>query len=184
MPAHKASGFVSYVYPNPDGPTPALLKVTLPIHGRYHEPSFDGKTFISVDIEPPELLLRTEKCTGECFVLLLYRSICVPPYFAIVKPTFYLLHKCFDIFAKLYWCRNSQTNSINCKGKWKYLKILLNQQLRQKSNCFCLTPWRSRGPEVGWRDVGTILSVCVWCLETKWEMFKFLGKHCSFWQCS
>ncbi|XP_051232111.1 phosphatidylinositol-glycan biosynthesis class X protein [Dicentrarchus labrax] len=62
VPAHKTSGFVTYVYPTPDGPTPSLVKVTIPVHGRYHEPSFDGKTFTSVDIEPPELLLRTEKC--------------------------------------------------------------------------------------------------------------------------
>ncbi|KAM9358021.1 phosphatidylinositol-glycan biosynthesis class X protein [Symphorus nematophorus] len=61
VPAHKTSGFTAYVYPT--GPTPRLLKVTIPIHGRYHEPSFDGKTFTSVNIEPPELLLRTEKCT-------------------------------------------------------------------------------------------------------------------------
>uniref|UniRef100_A0A8C9XW19 Phosphatidylinositol-glycan biosynthesis class X protein n=1 Tax=Sander lucioperca TaxID=283035 RepID=A0A8C9XW19_SANLU len=51
VPAHKTVGFVTYVYPSPDGPTPRLLKVTIPIHGRYHEPSF------------VELLLRTEKCT-------------------------------------------------------------------------------------------------------------------------
>ncbi|XP_018525783.1 phosphatidylinositol-glycan biosynthesis class X protein [Lates calcarifer] len=62
VPAHKTSGFVSYVYPSPDGPTPRLLKVTIPIHGRYHEPSSDGELFTSVDIQPPELLLRTEKC--------------------------------------------------------------------------------------------------------------------------
>ncbi|XP_074492146.1 phosphatidylinositol-glycan biosynthesis class X protein [Sebastes fasciatus] len=62
VPAHKTEGFVSYVYPTPDGPTPRLLKVTLPIHGRYHEPSFDGEMFTSVDIEAPELLLRAEKC--------------------------------------------------------------------------------------------------------------------------
>lgn len=60
VPAHKISGFITYVYPT--GPTPRLLQVTIPIHGRYHEPSFDGKTFTPVDIEPPELLLRTEKC--------------------------------------------------------------------------------------------------------------------------
>lgn len=62
VPAHKTVGFITYVYPTLDGPTPRLLKVTIPIHGRYHEPSFDGKTFTSVHIEPPELLLRTEKC--------------------------------------------------------------------------------------------------------------------------
>ncbi|KAI3368329.1 hypothetical protein L3Q82_008036 [Scortum barcoo] len=63
VPAHKTSGFVTYVYPTPDGPTSRLLKVTIPIHGRYHEPSLDGKTFTSVNIQPPELLLHTEKCT-------------------------------------------------------------------------------------------------------------------------
>lgn len=63
VPAHKTSGFVTYVYPTLDERTPRLLKVTIPIHGRYHEPSFVGKTFTSVEIEPPELLLRTEKCT-------------------------------------------------------------------------------------------------------------------------
>ncbi|XP_040897076.1 phosphatidylinositol-glycan biosynthesis class X protein [Toxotes jaculatrix] len=62
IPAHKTSGFVTYVYPTPDDPTPRLIKVTIPIHGRYHEPSSVGKTFTSVDIQPPELLLRTEKC--------------------------------------------------------------------------------------------------------------------------
>uniref|UniRef100_A0A3Q3J329 Phosphatidylinositol-glycan biosynthesis class X protein n=1 Tax=Monopterus albus TaxID=43700 RepID=A0A3Q3J329_MONAL len=62
VPAHKTSGFVTYVYPTLDGPSPRLLKVTIPIHGRYSEPSFIGKTFTSVNIEPPELLLRTEKC--------------------------------------------------------------------------------------------------------------------------
>ncbi|KAM6939140.1 phosphatidylinositol-glycan biosynthesis class X protein [Lycodopsis pacificus] len=62
VPAHQTAGFVTYVYPSLDGPTPRL-KVTIPIHGRYHEPSYDGGTFTSVDIEHPELLLRTEKCT-------------------------------------------------------------------------------------------------------------------------
>ena len=67
VPAHKTSGFITYVYPT--GPTPRLLKVTIPIHGRYHEPSFDGKTFTPVDIEPPELLLRTEKCKWIILIL-------------------------------------------------------------------------------------------------------------------
>ncbi|XP_039985628.1 phosphatidylinositol-glycan biosynthesis class X protein [Xiphias gladius] len=61
-PAHKTSGFVTFVYPTPDEPTPRLLKVAIPIHGRYHEPSSVGKKYTSVDIQPPELLLRTEKC--------------------------------------------------------------------------------------------------------------------------
>lgn len=69
VPAHKTSGFVSYVYPSPDGPTPRLLKVTIPIHGRYHEPSSDGELFTSVDIQPPELLLQTEKCKWAIFIL-------------------------------------------------------------------------------------------------------------------
>lgn len=63
LPAHKTSGFVTYVYPSSVEPTPRLLKITIPVHGRYHEPSFVGETFTSVDIEAPELLLRTEKCT-------------------------------------------------------------------------------------------------------------------------
>lgn len=63
LPAHKTSGFVTYVFPSHAGPTPRLLKVTIPVHGRYHEPSCVGETFKSVDIEVPELLFRTEKCT-------------------------------------------------------------------------------------------------------------------------
>ncbi|XP_037530795.1 phosphatidylinositol-glycan biosynthesis class X protein [Nematolebias whitei] len=60
-PAHKTSGFLTYVYPTNTGPT--STKVTIPVHGRYHEPSFVGETFTSVHMEPPELLLRTETCT-------------------------------------------------------------------------------------------------------------------------
>ncbi|XP_028260007.1 phosphatidylinositol-glycan biosynthesis class X protein [Parambassis ranga] len=61
LPAHKTSGFATYVYPSLES-APTLLKVTIPIHGRYHEPSNVGRTFTSVDIEPPDILLRTEKC--------------------------------------------------------------------------------------------------------------------------
>lgn len=61
LPAHKTQGFVTYVYPIPEGPTPRI-NVTIPIHGRYHQPSFEGKTFTSVHIEPPDLLLRSAKC--------------------------------------------------------------------------------------------------------------------------
>ncbi|XP_029002248.1 phosphatidylinositol-glycan biosynthesis class X protein [Betta splendens] len=61
-PAHKTSGFVSYVYPTLVGHTPRLLKVTIPIHGRYSQPSFEGRAFTSVNIKPPELLLRMKKC--------------------------------------------------------------------------------------------------------------------------
>lgn len=67
-PAHKTSGFVTFVYPTPDEPTPRLLKVAIPIHGRYHEPSSVGKKYTSVDIQPPELLLRTEKCKWVIFI--------------------------------------------------------------------------------------------------------------------
>ncbi|KAM7410339.1 hypothetical protein PAMA_001670 [Pampus argenteus] len=63
VPAHKTSGFVTYLYPTLDEQTPNLLKVTIPIHGRYHEPSFVGKTSTSVEIQTPELLLRSKKCT-------------------------------------------------------------------------------------------------------------------------
>lgn len=62
VPAHKTSGFLTYVYPTNTGPTSVLHKVTIPVHAHYHEPSFVGETFTSVRIEPPELLLRTEKC--------------------------------------------------------------------------------------------------------------------------
>ncbi|XP_017284331.1 phosphatidylinositol-glycan biosynthesis class X protein [Kryptolebias marmoratus] len=62
-PAHKASGFLTYVYTTNIAPTSTLQKVTIPVHGRYHEPSFAGETFTSVYVEPPELLLRSEKCT-------------------------------------------------------------------------------------------------------------------------
>lgn len=61
LPAYKTQGFVTYVYPIPEGPT-FRIKVTIPIHVRYHEPSFEGETFTSVHIEPPDLLLRSEKC--------------------------------------------------------------------------------------------------------------------------
>ncbi|XP_059196922.1 phosphatidylinositol-glycan biosynthesis class X protein [Centropristis striata] len=61
LPAHKTTGFVSYVFPA-DGPTPRTLKVTIPVHSRYHEPSAAGETFTSIHIEAPELLLRTEQC--------------------------------------------------------------------------------------------------------------------------
>ncbi|XP_067369229.1 phosphatidylinositol-glycan biosynthesis class X protein [Channa argus] len=62
-PAHKTSGFITYMYPTLNGSTPRLLKIAIPIHGRYHEPSFDGKTSTSINIEPPELLLQTKECT-------------------------------------------------------------------------------------------------------------------------
>lgn len=61
-PAHKTSGFVIYVYPSWDALHSTLLEVTVPIHGRYHEPSFVGEAFTTVGIEAPELLLRTDDC--------------------------------------------------------------------------------------------------------------------------
>nr|XP_061790671.1 phosphatidylinositol-glycan biosynthesis class X protein-like [Nerophis lumbriciformis] len=62
VPAHKASTFVTYVYPSFSEETPDKLKVSIPIHGRYHQPSFVGKTVESIAIEPPKLLVRTEEC--------------------------------------------------------------------------------------------------------------------------
>ncbi|XP_056133429.1 phosphatidylinositol-glycan biosynthesis class X protein [Lampris incognitus] len=62
MPAHKTMGFVALVYPTLDEKNPRLLKVTVPVHGRYHEPSVDGKMFASVTLEPPDLLLRANMC--------------------------------------------------------------------------------------------------------------------------
>ncbi|XP_005815657.1 phosphatidylinositol-glycan biosynthesis class X protein [Xiphophorus maculatus] len=63
VPAHKTSGFLTYVFPSHTGSAPSFLKLTIPVHGRYHEPSFAGEAFASVPIEPPDLLLRTEKCS-------------------------------------------------------------------------------------------------------------------------
>nr|XP_040025902.1 phosphatidylinositol-glycan biosynthesis class X protein isoform X1 [Gasterosteus aculeatus aculeatus] len=57
--AHQAEGFVTRVYPAVDGPT---IRVTIPFHFRYHQPRYDGETFTTVEIEPPQLLLRTEGC--------------------------------------------------------------------------------------------------------------------------
>ncbi|XP_068599849.1 phosphatidylinositol-glycan biosynthesis class X protein [Brachionichthys hirsutus] len=59
-PAHKTSGFVTYVYFTHEGPTPSQLRVTIPIHGRYQKPSCDENAFALVEIEPLELLLWTE----------------------------------------------------------------------------------------------------------------------------
>lgn len=63
VPAHKTSGFVTYLYPSYDTLPPTQLKFTVPIHGRYHQPSFVGEQFKFVDLETPELLLRTDDCT-------------------------------------------------------------------------------------------------------------------------
>uniref|UniRef100_A0A1A8NT77 Phosphatidylinositol-glycan biosynthesis class X protein n=2 Tax=Nothobranchius TaxID=28779 RepID=A0A1A8NT77_9TELE len=62
VPAHKTLGFLSYVYPSNAGSTSSLLKATIPVHGRYHEPSLAGETFTTVRIKPPDMLLRTGKC--------------------------------------------------------------------------------------------------------------------------
>ncbi|XP_038124515.1 phosphatidylinositol-glycan biosynthesis class X protein [Cyprinodon tularosa] len=61
LPAHKTSGFSTYMFPTTL--LPNILKFKIPVHGRYHESSFAGETFTSVHFEPPELLLRTKKCT-------------------------------------------------------------------------------------------------------------------------
>uniref|UniRef100_A0A3P9QAB7 Phosphatidylinositol-glycan biosynthesis class X protein n=1 Tax=Poecilia reticulata TaxID=8081 RepID=A0A3P9QAB7_POERE len=61
VPAHMTSGFLTFVFPSHTGSAPSFLKLTIPVHGRYHKPSFSGEAFTSVHIEPPDLLLRTEK---------------------------------------------------------------------------------------------------------------------------
>ncbi|XP_028300912.1 phosphatidylinositol-glycan biosynthesis class X protein isoform X2 [Gouania willdenowi] len=63
LPAHQTSGFVTFVYPGLSKLTSGPLKVTIPVHGRYHMPSSDGEAFTFITIEAPELLLRTETCT-------------------------------------------------------------------------------------------------------------------------
>lgn len=62
LPAHKTSGFVSYIYPASDGPTPRMIEVAIPVHARYHQPSVDGQLFTSIEIKPPKLLLQMKTC--------------------------------------------------------------------------------------------------------------------------
>ncbi|KAM4629040.1 phosphatidylinositol-glycan biosynthesis class X protein [Polymixia lowei] len=68
VPAHKTVGFVALVYPTPDGQNPRLLKATIPIHGRYHEPSFVSTKYVFVNLGAPELLLRTDTCTDHQYL--------------------------------------------------------------------------------------------------------------------
>ncbi|XP_077464264.1 phosphatidylinositol-glycan biosynthesis class X protein [Stigmatopora argus] len=62
LPAHKASSVVTYVYPSFREENPGKLQVSIPVHGRYHQPTFVGETWESIVIEPPKLLLRSENC--------------------------------------------------------------------------------------------------------------------------
>lgn len=63
LPAHKTSGFDTFVFPDLVEPTPSRLRVTFPVHGRYHKPSSSrGEPFTSVNVGAPELLLRAEQC--------------------------------------------------------------------------------------------------------------------------
>uniref|UniRef100_A0A8C6TPY3 Phosphatidylinositol-glycan biosynthesis class X protein n=1 Tax=Neogobius melanostomus TaxID=47308 RepID=A0A8C6TPY3_9GOBI len=61
MPAHKSSGFHTYLYPHLEELTAEQINLTVPIHGRYQKPSFNGNAFESVIIHPPDLLLRPVK---------------------------------------------------------------------------------------------------------------------------
>lgn len=64
MPAHKSSGFRTYLYVHLEGSTDGQINLTIPIHGRYQKPSFKGNDFIAITIPPPDLLLRTvQNCT-------------------------------------------------------------------------------------------------------------------------
>ncbi|XP_072294188.1 phosphatidylinositol-glycan biosynthesis class X protein [Eucyclogobius newberryi] len=58
MPAHKSSGFSTYLFPHLQNVTAGQISLTIPIHGRYQKPSYNGNAFHSVDIHPPSLLLR------------------------------------------------------------------------------------------------------------------------------
>ncbi|KAM9831344.1 phosphatidylinositol-glycan biosynthesis class X protein [Neosynchiropus ocellatus] len=62
-PAHLTTGFITHVYPDLSQQTSPLLRVSIPIHARYHKPSTDGSTFTTVDIGPPDLLVRAELCS-------------------------------------------------------------------------------------------------------------------------
>ncbi|CAL9695718.1 unnamed protein product [Knipowitschia caucasica] len=64
LPAHKSSGFRTYLFLKMEEITAGHMKLTIPIHGRYQKPSFNGNAFNSIDIYPPNLLLRpVETCT-------------------------------------------------------------------------------------------------------------------------
>ncbi|XP_055077319.1 phosphatidylinositol-glycan biosynthesis class X protein [Periophthalmus magnuspinnatus] len=63
-PAHKSSGFVTYLFPHLEQLPSAQVNLTIPIHGRYQKPSHHGNALNSVDIHPPSLLLwAIETCT-------------------------------------------------------------------------------------------------------------------------
>lgn len=57
MPAHKSSGFRTYLYPHLEESIAGQINVTIPIHGRYQKPNGNG--FNSVVLQPPDLLLQT-----------------------------------------------------------------------------------------------------------------------------
>ncbi|KAK7889570.1 hypothetical protein WMY93_025130 [Mugilogobius chulae] len=65
MPAHKSPQFDTYLFPHLEELTSGQINLTIPIHGRYQKPSNDGNpSFNSIDIHPPNLLLRlVETCT-------------------------------------------------------------------------------------------------------------------------
>ncbi|CAL8307144.1 unnamed protein product [Lota lota] len=61
-PAHRTGGFAALVYAPLVGKGSKLLKTSIPIHCRYHEPSFGDRKAVIVNIGPPDLLLRSETC--------------------------------------------------------------------------------------------------------------------------
>lgn len=64
MPAHKSSGFRTYLYPHVQESAGGKINLMIPIHGRYQKPSFNGNAFNSVIIQHPDLLLQTvQNCT-------------------------------------------------------------------------------------------------------------------------
>ncbi|XP_073792794.1 phosphatidylinositol-glycan biosynthesis class X protein isoform X3 [Danio rerio] len=53
-PEYLSSGFTALVFLSGNA-------VTVPVHGRYHRPS-DTHSHVTVDIQPPRLLLRSDQC--------------------------------------------------------------------------------------------------------------------------
>lgn len=60
-PAHKFVGFTAFVYTSL-GRGNLKISISIPLHGRYHKPSLEGKMIELVNIEHPRLLLRTDTC--------------------------------------------------------------------------------------------------------------------------
>ncbi|CAL8395273.1 unnamed protein product [Boreogadus saida] len=61
-PAHRTGGFSALLYATLVGQRSKLLKKSIPIHCRYHEPSFGDQKAVIVNIGSPDLLLRSATC--------------------------------------------------------------------------------------------------------------------------